>query len=245
VTNDDRHNNIAGVLLLLGLGLLAWLWCDLLIATPGERVGALGAIIGGMIGAGGAVFAVYWTLARQRSDDIEMIRAAVRTEVTTYSKYVIGALENCKREANNIGSLPMLDATSIGENLVAPVVYPAVADRVGLLPRAHQTIEFYMRIAEAKGMLTAMHLRAAALTAAQVGMQTVQLSDVEMVAGSLISALKLAKPLIADDDNIRSNLDMHIQERTFRYIDEALAAAKVAFPKADPFQEEPPPWISP
>jgi hypothetical protein len=94
VTNDDRHNNIAGVLLLLGLGLLAWLWCDLLIATPGERVGALGAIIGGMIGAGGAVFAVYWTLARQRSEDIEMIRAAVRTEVTTYSKYVIGALEN-------------------------------------------------------------------------------------------------------------------------------------------------------
>jgi hypothetical protein len=120
----------------------------------------------------------------------------------------------------------------------------AVADRIGLLPRAHQTIEFYMRIAEAKGMLTAMHLRAAALTAAQAGVQTVQLSDVEMVAGSLISALKLAKPLIADDDNIRSNLDMHIQERTLRYIDEALAAAKVAFPNADPFQEEPQPWIS-
>jgi hypothetical protein len=89
MTNDNRHNSIAGVSLLLGLGLLCWLWCDLLVATSGERVGAFGAIIGGMIGAGGAVFAVYMTLTRRRNEDIAKVRAAVRTEVTTYSRYVI------------------------------------------------------------------------------------------------------------------------------------------------------------
>jgi hypothetical protein len=245
VTKDDRHNSIAGVLLVLGLGLLCWFWCDLLVATSGERVGAFGAIIGGMIGAGGAVFAVYFTLARQRSEDIEKVRAAVRTEVTTYSKYVISALEICEIVANNPGTLPISDAPSIADSLVAPIVYPAVADRVGLLPRAQQTIEFYMRIAEVKAMLTAFQRRAASLTNNQAASRTVQPYEVGAVADALITALQLVKPIIADHDNSRTQFDLRVQEKALRDIDEALASAKLAFPDAEAFQyDQPTPQLS-
>jgi hypothetical protein len=36
---------------------------------------------------------------------------------------------------------------------VEPVVYKAVADRIGLLPHPNATAQFYMRISEAKAMV--------------------------------------------------------------------------------------------
>jgi hypothetical protein len=54
--------------------------------------------------------------------------------------------------------------------LVDPVIYPAVADRVGLLQRPQATIEFYMRVAEAKSNLAAIQRKHARLTQSQADM---------------------------------------------------------------------------
>ncbi len=89
------------------------------------------------------------------------VRAAARTEVTTYAKYVIGTLDICKQIASDGLRVPMSHATYIGKNLTDPVVYTAVADRIALLRRPQETVEFYMRIAEAKSNLQVMQARGA------------------------------------------------------------------------------------
>jgi hypothetical protein len=241
MTNDDRHNNIAGVLLILGLGLLCWLWCVLLIATSGEQAAALGAIIGGMIGAGGAVYAVYMTLTRQRREDIAKVCSAVRIEVTTYCKHVIGALNICEQIATKGLTVPMQDAVYVAKSLVEPIIYPAVADRIGLLPHPQATIEFYMRIGEAKAMLLAMQMKTNSPSAVNVSaIPLIAPANAEAVADCFISALQLAKHIVAADDPSRTELDLWVQKITLGKIDAALESAKVIFPNATSFQDDQP-----
>jgi uncharacterized membrane protein YccC len=72
-----------GALLLLGFAVA------LIGSGAGEIAGALGSLIGGIIGAGGAVWAVFLLLSRQRQEESANVADAVRTEVTTLVKYVI------------------------------------------------------------------------------------------------------------------------------------------------------------
>src|SRR5665213_1477217 len=122
MAEDQNNNTLIGVTLVLGVGLLAWFVADVLGSTAGEQAAAFGAVIGGIVGAAGAVFAVYLTLSRQRNEDIAKVRTAVRTEVTTYSKYVIGALKTCEQIANGL-AIPMSDAPYVAKSLVDPVIY--------------------------------------------------------------------------------------------------------------------------
>jgi hypothetical protein len=234
---DYRNNNntLIGLELFFGIGLLAWFFADLLDSKAGARAAAFGAVIGGIVGAGGAVFAVYLTLTRQRREDTT---TAVRTEVTTYSKYIIGTLEICQQIANGL-QIPMSDAEYIGKNLLAPVIYPAVADRIGLLQRPQATIEFYMRIAEAKSNLAAMRVKVAGLSYAQSQMQNIQPANAEVIADSLITALQMGRHIVADDDPTRTEMDLWIQKIVLRDIDAALASAKVTFPNAESFKAPP------
>jgi hypothetical protein len=234
---EERNNNNTLIGLALGFGvlLLAWFFADLLDSKAGERVAAFGAVVGGIIGAGGAVFAVYLTLARQRNDDSAKVRAAVRTEVTTFAKYVIGALNVCQQIARGL-PIPMADAPYITKSLVDPVVYPAVADRIGLLPRAQQTIEFYQRIAEAKAMTEAMRNKVASLTQAQSAMQNIQRSNALVVADSLITALQLSRSIVGNDDPTRTDMDLHVQGVVTKQIDDSLVAAQKVFPDAESWE---------
>ena len=111
---DKRDNTLLGLGLFFGIGLLAWFFADLLDSRAGERTAAFGAIIGGLIGAGAAVFAVNWTISRQRSEDTAKVRAAIRTEVTTYSKYVIRALEVCEKIKSGAQIIPLSQAVLVG-----------------------------------------------------------------------------------------------------------------------------------
>jgi hypothetical protein len=233
---DCRNNNTLFVLaLFFGIGLLAWFFADLLDSKAGERAAAFGGVIGGIIGASGAIFAVYLTLTRQRNEDTAKVRAAVRTELTTYSKYVIGTLEVCRQIANGL-RIPMSDAEYIGKNLHPPVIYPAVADRVGLLRRPQATIEFYMRIAEAKSNLAAMRAKVAGLAQAQSQMQNVQPASAVVVADSLITALQVVRPILADDDPTRAEMDVMVQRVMLKEIDAALASAQLTWPNAESFK---------
>jgi hypothetical protein len=63
--SQNNDNTLIGLALFFSVGLLAWFFADLLDSKAGERAAAFGAVIGGIVGAGGAVLAVYLTLARQ------------------------------------------------------------------------------------------------------------------------------------------------------------------------------------
>jgi hypothetical protein len=219
-----------------GILLLWWFAIDLWHSKSGERVSALGAVVGGIIGAGGAVFAVYIAITRQKNEDTAKVRAAVRTEVTTYSKYVIGTLEICEAIATSGLQIPMAEATYIGKNLIEPVIYSAVADRVALLERPQTTVEFYMRIAEAKSNLDVMRMKASGLTLAQSSMTNVQPSNAAVVADSLITALQLAHSIITQADPTRTALDEMVQKIALEDIGRAMTSARNAFPNAESFK---------
>jgi hypothetical protein len=152
----DNDNVIYGLMLGFGVLLLACFVAATLGSKAGENAAALGAVIGGIVGAAGAVYAVFLTLSRQRREDAAKVRAALRTEITAYVKYVIGALEICEDIAKRVRSVPMSDAAYIAKNLVPPVIYPAVADRIALVTRPQATIEFFMRVQETKVMTGAI-----------------------------------------------------------------------------------------
>ncbi len=163
------------------------------------------------------------------------VRTAVRTEVTTYTKYVIGTLKLCQQIANGI-SIPMSEAEYVGRALIPPIIFPAVADRVALLPYPQATIEFYMRVEEAKANLSAMRMKVQGLTQAQSAFQTIQPAQAETVADSLITALQVARVIVADDDPTRSAFDLAAQKCFVNEIDAALASAQVTFPSAESFR---------
>jgi hypothetical protein len=122
-------------------------------ATAGEVAAALGSFIGGIIGAGGAILAVYLAWSEQSKQEVSKVSAAVRTEMVSLAKYVIGAIEICEGITTGKIDVPAQNAQYVMQKLWAdPIVYPAVADRVGLLPHPHATTEFYMRLGEAKSI---------------------------------------------------------------------------------------------
>jgi hypothetical protein len=218
-------------------------------AKEGSRtdwLGFTGSVIGALvalIAAGVAWFAVQGQIGAQRLeaeqkriDDVVNVRAAVRTEVTTYSKYVIGTLEICEQIATKGLSIPMAEATYIGKNLIDPVIYNAVADRVALLTRPQATVEFYMRIAEAKSNLLVMQARASGLTQAQSAMTKVQPSNAEVVADSLITALQLAHAIISEEVPNATVFDKTVQKVALAEIAKSVASAQSAFPNAESFK---------
>ena len=237
---SPNYNLLVGLALWFGFLLIALFLSDLMDSKAGERVAALGGVIGGIIGAGGAVFAVYLAITGQRNEDSKKVRAAVRTEVITYAKYVISTLEICEQIAKDKRVL-MSQATSIGSILVEPVVYNAVADRVALLRRPQETVEFYMRITETKSNLQAIAVLGASLSPPH---QPMAKSQAEDVADSLITALQLARIIIADQDPVVS-LGSMVQTISLREIDAAMARAQRTFPNAESLQVQPPTPASP
>jgi len=234
----ERPNNnlLVGLALGFSIALLAWLIAALLNSKAGEQAGALGAVVGGIVGAGGAILAVFLTLSRQRREDAAKVRAAIRTELTTYTKYVIGALEICKHIVNKIKTVPMSNASYISEKLIDPVIYPAVADRIALIRYPQAIIEFYMRVQEVRAMTAAMEASVADYSSAQRQGINIQPSDVQPVADALITALQLVGPVLADEDDTGTQLDGWVRNRVLRDIEAAIRAAQKTFPNAESFK---------
>jgi hypothetical protein len=109
-------------------------------------------------------------IERQRSEEVANIRDAVRVEVTAFTKDIIAALEVCQH-IKTTPNISREQAQLITKILKGPVVYPAIADRVGLLSHTHATVQFYGRIIEANVALEYLT------------------QDVSTVADSLITAL--------------------------------------------------------
>jgi hypothetical protein len=228
------------------LVLIAVFYNALRHSKSGELAAALGSLIGGIVGAGGAVWAVFLALSRQRREETEKIAEAVRTEVTTLVKYAIGAVGICEQIKKGIIKLPRQDAHYIVKNFAGdPIIYPAVADRVGLLRHPHATAEFYMRISEAKVMVEMLRTKTDGpgimYTAAPVDFVSPQFAG--SVADSLLTALQLARSIVADEEMAVGKLQFTawVQSVVVAQIDDCLASAKETFPDAESFKFPPPP----
>lgn len=203
---------------------------------------ALGNVVGGLVGAAAAVGAVYLTIRSQRNEDAAKVATAVRTEVLTYAKYVIGAIEVCIEVRNGTVQIPRTDATYISKNLaIEPVIYPAVADRVGLLPHPQATVEFYGRIAEAKAMLEVLAKAQPVSQTMYVNppAETVTAANAQATVDCLATALQLAAPIVADvaKPEYHDRLDVMARQTTVQQISDCLTAARAAFPDAISFAD--------
>jgi len=239
--NNQRNKYLGIGLLTASSILLALFFYELGCSSAGEVAGALGGFIGGIIGAGGAVIAVYLAIASQKKEETSKVSDAVKIEVTTFVKYVIGSLNVCEKVVKNEVRIPLERASYIAKTLYEPIIYPAVADRVGLLPHPQATIEFYMRIAEAKAILKVMEAKVSSSTGATFVTAPLELVTPELagsVAECLITALQLAGPIVADSLNAsdRSQLNSMVQQVTLNQINESLASAKLSFPQAESFK---------
>lgn len=227
---------IVAVTALLAVALLILFYVQLDQSKPGEIAVALGGIIGGIIGAGGAVLAVFLMLWRQRAEDAAKVADAVSTEVATLARYVIATIEICTHIAGGANAMLRKDAGSITKSLGDPIIYPAVADRVALLPHPSATTEFYMRLSEAKSM-TEM-LRAASPPPVSAIYTTappeyITRENVEVLADSLITALQLAKNILEDNP---APLAAAVRGEVLGQIDECLLSARQSFPNAESFR---------
>jgi hypothetical protein len=244
-----RHSLLLRSIALIGAALLSVLICGfiatLVHSTAGEIVGALGSLIGGIVGAGGAVWAVFLLLSRQRQEETAKVADAVRTEITTLVKYVIGAVDICQQIKNGVVHVPQQDAQYIVKNFTSdPVIYPAIADRVGLLSHPHATTEFYMRLSETRAMVEALANKTdpPGITYSAPVMKYVTPAFAETVVESLITALQLARPIVSGegDSSSKSQLGKWVQVTVVRQIDNCLESAKVSFPNAEAFRENQP-----
>jgi len=210
-------------------------------SKAGEIAAALGGVIGGLIGAGGAVWAVFLTLSREKNEEEERVAAAIRTEVTTLVKYAIGTIGVCEQIATAGLQIPRQDAGYIVKNIPAsPAIYPAVADRVGLLPHPQATVEFYMRLAEARMMVEMLQNKTTPQGIVNVNppVENVTPQFAGSIAESLITALQLARSIIADDvpSSHKAELTGYVNATVISQIDDCLTSAKQTFPDAESFK---------
>lgn len=224
-----RSNTLFGLAVLFGVALLCGFGAALVgTKTAGEIAGALGGFMGGFIGAVGAVLAVYIALSSQRKEETIKVATAVRTEVSSLTTYIIGAVAICQDIATGKRKVPRTDAAYILRKLFAePVVYKAVADRIGLLPHPNATAQFYLRISEAKAMVESLQIPS-------VAQEHVTTENAATIADCLITALQLAHGILSSDGDPR--LAEWVDREMIGQIDECLKSAKASFPNAESFK---------
>jgi len=175
--------------------------------------------------------------AAERAREVLNIRVAVRTEIIAFSKFVIGVLDICGGLARQEWQMPRSDANAIVKSLPEPIVFPAVADRVALLPNPHLPVQFYLRLEEAKAMAQGM----ATATATNLSVPPVIVSpeNATTIADCLITALQCARAVVAHAPANTTSPEDFVTTQTLQQIDAAMATARTNFPRAVSFHEPP------
>jgi hypothetical protein len=207
--------------------------------TWAEIVNALASFAGGAVGGVFAIIAVYVALSAQRHADAARVSAAVRTEIASLVVYVIGAIRRCQDVVSGTRKVPAADAGYIVRKLsTAPVVYEAVADKIGLLPHPEATVQFYMRINEAKSHVGSLERRAENEARENPVLRAglVPPDSAVQIADSLIIALQLARAILSDEERISS---AWVHHETIGKIDACFESARASFPDAESFKQPP------
>lgn len=218
--------------------------CDL---TPYKLLTDWGSFLAGILALAAGILA-YWAgreavnrqlaaQAAERAREVLNIRVAVRTEIIAFCKFVIGVLDICGGLARQEWQMPRSDTNAIVKSLQEPIVFPAVADRVALLPNPHLAVQFYLRLEEAKAMAQAMAMATA--TNLSVPPVIVTPENAATIADCLITALQCARPLVAYAPENTTPAEDFVITETLQQIDAAMAAARATFPGAESFQGAP------
>ena len=183
--------------------------------TDGEVVGAVASVLGGIIGAGGAALAVYLTLAGQRKEDRTRIRSALVREVIEFSRLVVGHLETCENIRSRVIDLPARKLTQAMQ-MPAPIIYPAVADKIGLLPSPQNVVAFYARISE-----ITMTIVPAIADDPKLQQSFLQAHNIRLVAEAWLDILRFANRIIDEsahdttfDEAVRASILADIRTET-------------------------------
>lgn len=233
---DNRNNALVAVGFGISAVIVAGFLAALMDSKAGEIAEALGAVIGGAIGAGGAAVAVYIMLAGQRADDTEIVSAAVLAEVAELCKFPIGQLGACfVIQGGGLdapkSSLPALMHTP------EPIIFPAVADRVSRLSSATLVVSFYSRLSETRGLIEIIVL-------APPAAEKLAAHHVQGLADLLISQCQVAKMILesVETDKIKETALVRARRlHMLKQIDEQLASAREIFPDAESFHPGVPP----
>ena len=183
-----------------------------------------GSILGGIIGAAGAVGAVYFLIVRQRHEEANNVSNAIRREIIECCKIVMSALSICEHIKSGDVEIKKKNAHLIMVPL-DPIVYRAIADRVGLLPYSQNVVSFYMRMVEIQQTIQVIVIEGPSNDS-----DPVSAADAEPIAQSLLLACQLARTIISHVPG--PSLDEQVSQITLAQIDAAVESATQSFPKA-------------
>jgi hypothetical protein len=154
------------------------------------------------------------------------------------------AIKICHQIKTGAVKIPRQDAHYIVKNFASdPVIYPAVADRVGLLPHPQATTEFYLRLSETKTLVEMLRTKTdpPGITHSSPVLEYIKPEFANTVADSLITALQLARPIVANEGNFsaKSQLGAWVQATVVGQIDDCFKSARESFPDAESFKPPP------
>lgn len=194
---------IPGMASRIAEGLVAWLAS----VTPGEVLVALASLL-----------AVYFTLHFQRKDERRRIIHAILREVMEFCRLAVGHLETC--ENIQVGNVTIL-AGQFPATMRMPkaVIYPAIADRLGLLKNPTAVVTFFTRMSEVESM--------AALMAAQPLNPPVQ--DVRLIAEAWIDICEMGKCILMMERLPKRDVDRRALKAMLTQIERALQSARRRF----------------
>ena len=198
------------------------LYLNIPYASKGETANALAAILGSIISAMGAAAAVYLTLSGQRHEDYSRIRSALIREVIEFSRLVVGHLTTCENIRSGPVSIPGHILTG-AMALPAPVVYPAVADKIGLLSSPQNVVAFYMRLNEITYLLVPT-----IISDPQLRRSPLQEHNIRPLAEAFVDILVFARGII-EDSNHDKNFDEAVRRNIINDIDKEVNASRQNF----------------
>ncbi len=192
---------------------------------PGEALVAVASVLGGLIGAfgagGAAVYAVRRTFERQRKEERQRIVGAILREVMEFSRRVVGHLKIFENIHSGKMLIPAAQFPTI-MRMPNAVVYPAIADRLGLLNNPTLVVAFFTRMSDAGPM--------AAVIGAQgtVGIRGDLMTE---MAKAWIDICEMGKCILDGEQEFERDVDRQAREDILKQIEEALKSARTQFPE--------------
>jgi hypothetical protein len=180
-------------------------------------------LLGGCIGAMGAALAVYLTLTCQRREDRTRIRDAIIREVISFARLAIGHLKICNNIHTGRITLPVPKLAKMTQ-MPAPIIYPAVADKIGLLKAPQHVVAFYGRFEEIAIMAQAV--------SGDQNRQTsrIEANDVRLIVEVLLDSCRLAGSII-QDSAFGKEFDKAISADILSQIGETTTETRKNFPE--------------
>jgi hypothetical protein len=205
-----------GLVLLAGFVAYAFVHC-----MPGEFAAAVGSIFGGIVGAGGAIAAVYLLINQQRAEDEIRISGAVTKEIIVFTKIIIESLKICRSIKAGRIVVQKKNANSL-MTYAEPIIYKGVADRIGLYPHGQAVVEFYTRVILVQAALQVI------VNGPDDDAEPVTAANAETIAKPLIIACQCAK-IILNSHVPRYDADKQTAKAIVAQIEATLQSAKECF----------------